>query len=49
MGTIPTAEEQVEAEAEKQRQLAQARVERREKLGQTAVPEPALGDVVEES
>lgn len=44
MGDFPTAEEQEAAMEERRRQEAQERVERREKLGQKAVPEPALGD-----
>lgn len=48
MTEFPTKDDQVEAEAEKQRQLAQERVKRREMLGQTAVPEPALGGASEE-
>lgn len=39
-----TAEEQEAAEAAKQRELAQERVARRERLGHQAAPEPALGD-----
>lgn len=38
----PTPEEQEAAELEKQRQLAQERVERREKMGQAPQPEPLL-------
>jgi hypothetical protein len=36
-------------ELKKQEQLAQERVERREKMGQQARPEPALGDPVPET
>lgn len=48
MGDFPTAEEQQAAEDQKQRELAQARVERREQLGQTPQPEPALDGPSEE-
>lgn len=44
MGKFPTAEEQKEAMAERQRQEAEERVARREKLGQQARPEPALDE-----
>lgn len=49
MGGIgPSAEEQEDAYAEQQRQLAEARVERREKMGQAPQPEKVLGDDVED-
>jgi len=44
MGDFPTAEEQDAAMADRRPQEAQERVERREKLGQKAVPEPELYD-----
>ncbi len=49
MGDFPSAEEQVAAEEKKQRDLAEERVARREKLGQKAQPEPALGDAAPET
>jgi hypothetical protein len=44
MGLGPTADEQREAEKQKQRELAQDRVDRRKLLGQEARPEPALDE-----
>lgn len=46
MGLGPSAAEQEANELDKQRELAKERVARREKLGQQARPEPALGDEV---
>lgn len=44
MKPFPTAAEQVAAEEARQAELAQERVARREKMGQQAQPEPALGE-----
>lgn len=44
MGIGKTAEEQEAAEQQKQRELAEERVARRERLGQPSAPEPALDD-----
>lgn len=41
---FPTPEEQRQAAAAREVKLAEERVERREKMGQQARPEPALGD-----
>lgn len=41
---MKTSEEQEAAEKQKQKELAEERVARREKLGQQAATEPALED-----